>query len=252
MKKKLTVLLITLGILILGALSAIALYHMVWNGVILLNNPSKKKYPVRGVDVSHYQGDIDWDILSGEDIDFAFIKATEGSSFIDDRFAYNFSEAQKCDIAVGAYHFFSFSSPGSTQAKNFINTVTPFDGMLPPVVDLEFYGEFAEKPLVKDAVDKELRSMLDALEEYYGMKPIIYATEDSYELYLANDYAEYDIWIRNVKTKAKMSDGRQWTFWQYTNREQFDGYNGDEKFIDMNVFFGSEEDFAAFPRYKSK
>lgn len=251
MKKKLTVILIILGVLILGVLSAIALYHMVWNGVILLNNPSKRKYPIRGVDVSHYQGEIDWNVLSGEDIDFAFIKATEGSSFVDDRFAYNFSEAQKCYIAVGAYHFFSFSSPGVTQAENFINTVTPFDGMLPPVVDLEFYGEFAENPLAKDAVDKELRSMLDALEEHYGMKPIIYATEDSYKLYLANDYVEYDIWIRNVKTKAKMSDGRQWTFWQYTNREQLDGYSGEEKFIDMNVFFGSEEDFAAYPRYKT-
>ena len=251
MKKKLTVSLIIFGIFIFGVLSAIALYHMVWNGVILLNNPSKLKYPVRGVDVSHYQGDIDWEILSLEDIDFAFIKATEGSSFVDDRFAYNFSEAQKCDIAVGAYHFFSFSSSGVTQAENFINTVSPYEGMLPPVIDLEFYGEFAENPLPKDEVDKELRSMLDALEEHYGMKPIIYATEDSYKLYLANDYAEYDIWIRNVKTKAKMSDGRQWTFWQYTNREQLNGYNGDEKFIDMNVYYGSEEDFAAYPRYKT-
>ena len=124
--------------------------------------------------------------------------------------------------------------------------------MLPPVIDLEFYGEFAENPLSKEDVDKELQSMISALEDYYGLKPIIYATEDSYELYLANDYEEYDIWIRNVKTKAKTSDNRQWTFWQYTNREQLSGYNGDEKFIDMNVFFGSEDEFAAYPRYLTK
>lgn len=49
-------------------------------GILQLNNPSKKKYPVRGVDVSHYQGDIDWDTLANQGIDFAFIKATEGSS----------------------------------------------------------------------------------------------------------------------------------------------------------------------------
>lgn len=252
MNKKIKLLLIVLGILIIGVISAVALYHMVWNGVILLNNPSKRKYPVRGVDVSHYQGDINWDVLSGEDIDFAFIKATEGSSFVDDRFAYNFGKAQKCSIAVGAYHFFSFSSPGLTQAENFISTVSPFDGMLPPVIDLEFYGDFAVNPLSKEEVDKELGSMISAIEEYYGLKPIIYATEDSYELYLANDYEEYDIWIRNVKTKAKMSDGRQWTLWQYTNRERLNGYSGEEKFIDMNVFFGSEEEFAAYPRYISK
>lgn len=252
MKKIIAVLLIVLGVIVIGLLAAVILNHMVWNGIILLNNPSRTKYPVRGVDVSHYQGDIDWDVLSSEDIDFAFIKATEGSTFVDDRFSYNFAEAQKHDISVGAYHFFSFSSSGITQAENFINTVIPFEGMLPPVVDLEFYGEFAENPLSKEAVDKEFGSMLSTLEEYYGLKPIIYATEDSYELYLANDYEEYDIWIRNVKTKAKMSDGRQWTFWQYTNREKLSGYSGDEEFIDMNVFFGTAAEFAAYPRYKSK
>lgn len=250
MKRKSTIILIVLAIMLLGLLTAVVLNHMVWNGIILLNNPSNRKYPIRGVDVSHYQGDIDWDVLSSEDIDFAFIKATEGSTFVDDRFSYNFAEAQKYDISVGAYHFFSFSSPGVTQAENFIATVSPFEGMLPPVIDLEFYGEFAENPLSKQAVDKELRSMLSSLEDYYGLMPIIYATEDSYELYLANDYNEYDIWIRNIKTRAKMSDGRQWNFWQYTNREQLDGYNGDEKFIDMNVFFGSKEEFAAYPRYR--
>ena len=68
----------------------------------------------------------------------------------------------------------------------------------------------------------------------------------SYKLYLSNDYEEYDIWIRNVISKPKLSDGRTWTFWQYTNRGKLDGYNGKEKFIDLNVFNGSKEKFASF------
>lgn len=94
--------------LILTGTAALLIYH----GVILLNNPSETEYPVRGVDVSSYQGEIDWGVLSAQNLDFAFIKATEGSSMVDPCFAYNFSEAQKCDISVGAYHFFSYDSPG--------------------------------------------------------------------------------------------------------------------------------------------
>ena len=85
--------------------------------------------------------------------------------------------------------------------------------------------------------------MLKILEDHYGQKPIIYATERSYELYLSGDYEEYDIWIRNVITRPKLLDNRKWVFWQYTNRERLKGYNGDEKYIDMNVFNGSECDF---------
>ncbi len=234
---------------VLVALAAV-MFALVYSGVILLNNPSESDFPVRGVDVSAYQGDIDWKTLSAQNIDFAFIKATEGSSFVDSRFAYNFSEAQKCGLSVGAYHFFSYDSSGITQAENFIGTVAPFDGMLPPVIDLEFYGDKENDPPDRDAVTTELKAMLSALEEHYGLKPIIYATEKSYELYLSNDYNEYDIWIRNVITKPHLYDDRDFTFWQFTNRGRLDGYNGEEKYIDINVFRGTKDEFLSYPRYR--
>lgn len=233
-------------------LLALILFLLVWNGVILLNNPSNDKYPVRGVDVSSYQGDIDWEKLASQDVAFAFIKATEGSSFVDAYFEYNYSEAQKSGIAVGAYHFFSYDSSGKTQAENFIETVKPFDGMLPPVIDLEFYGDKERNLPEREDVEAELRDFIAEIEGYYGMKPIIYATEKSYRLYLSEDYDEYDIWIRNVLTKPTLSDGRDWTFWQFTNRETLDGYNGKERFIDVNVFCGSKEEFDAYPRYRAE
>lgn len=222
-----------------------------YNGVILLNNPSEAEYPVRGVDVSSYQGDIEWQILSSQNIDFAFIKATEGSSYVDPYFIYNYSEAQKCGISVGAYHFFSYDSKGLSQAKNFIDTAAPFEGMLPPVIDLEFYGDKAKNPPSREEVRRELKDMLLALEEHYGLKPIIYATENSYNLYLSGEYEEYDIWIRNVLSKLNLPDNRKWTFWQFTNRERYEGYKGKEKYIDVNVFHGSKEEFLLYPRFCS-
>jgi lysozyme len=209
---------------------------MIYNGTILLNNPSFDDYPIRGVDVSTYQGNIDWEVLSAQNISFAFIKATEGSSLIDPHFHFNYSEAQKQGISIGAYHFFSYDSPAETQAENFINAVTPFEGMLPPVIDLEFYGDYANFPPNRDYVDKQLGIMINAIEKHYGLKPIIYATEKSYQLFLSGAYEDYDIWIRDVYFSPKLSDGKEWTLWQYTNRAKLKGYSGREKFIDLNVF----------------
>ena len=232
-------------VLCIGVLGAVA-FALVWNGVILLNNPSERHYPVRGVDVSNYQGDIDWNMLSKEGIDFAFIKATEGSTFVDRKFQANFENALKQDIFVGAYHFFSFESSGKIQAENFIKTVPNVSGLLPPVVDLEFYGKFNKEPMNLDTVLPELNVLLAELERHYGKKPIIYVTEESYEHYLHGDYEEYGIWIRDVIFEPELSDGREWTFWQYTNRERLNGYEGEERFIDMNVFNGNREEFLEY------
>ncbi len=244
MRKRLSkIITVVCAILLLTGIIAFAL---VWNGIIILNGFIADKYEVKGIDVSAYQGAIDWNTLSDNDISFVFIKATEGSSFVDERFLYNFNEAKKTSLSVGAYHFFSYDSEGKTQAENFINNVVAFEGMLPPVIDLEFYGDKEDNPPRRADVEKQLKTMLDIMEEHYDQKPIIYATEKSYKLYLSNDYKEYDIWIRNVISKPKLSDDREWTFWQYTNRDRFDGYKGEEKYIDVNVFNGDLEGYNTY------
>lgn len=212
-------------------------------GEISWNVPSKTKYPVRGVDVSAYQGDIDWQTLSKQGISFAFIKATEGSGHVDLRFVENYTNAQDTDLRIGAYHFFSFDSGGDTQAENFINTVPEIEGMLPPVIDVEFYGDKASNLPDVGETQRELQILLDALEAQYGRKPIIYATNKSYHLYIADAFQEYDIWIRNIVSAPRLKDSRSWTFWQYSDRERLEGYSGEEECIDVNVFYGTEAEF---------
>ena len=235
-----------LAVLSVLAISASILALLFWNGEILINNPDHEKYPVRGVDVSAYQGEIDWLTLASQDIDFAFIKATEGSGFTDKRFAYNHSEALKTNLRVGAYHFFSFESGGATQAENFIKAVPKTENMLPPVVDVEFYGNFSAKNADKDAITSELTIMINVLYEHYGMHPIIYTAEEEYALFIEGGFESNPIWIRGVYSKPQLSDGRVWTFWQFTNRAKLEGYDGEERFIDMNVFNGSLEEFKDF------
>jgi lysozyme len=191
--------------------------------------------------VSSYQGEIDWNILAGQNIKFAFIKATEGSGFVDKNFKTNYENANKSGVFAGAYHFFSYDSDGEAQADNFIKNVPISPNTLPPAIDIEFYGDNIKNPLSKEHTSAILKPLLEKLYKYYNKKPIIYATIKSYNLYINGDYYDYPIWIRSVNTRPFMSDGRKWLFWQYSDNKVLDGYTGDEEHIDMNVFNGPLE-----------
>lgn len=219
---------------------------LLFNGILHFNYPSKKDYPVIGVDVSSYQGNIDWKEIEKQNITFAYIKATEGSTFVDKCFEDNWKNASHTKLRLGAYHFFSFESSGKVQAENYLKNVSPINGMLPPVIDVEYYGPFKSvKDIDVQAVRTNLREMLDEIERNYGQKPIIYVTNDSYKTIVKDEFCDCDLWYRSVY--AKVPDNVDWTFWQYSNRTKLGGYNGEEKFIDVNVFNGKKEDFITYP-----
>lgn len=234
-------------LLIAAALAGSVLVFLFYEGVLIWNEPSKDEYPVRGVDVSSYQGEIDWALLASQDIDFAFLKATEGSTYTDRRFEANLEGALATELRVGAYHFFSYDSSGEAQAEHFIEVVPKVEGMLPPVVDVEFYGDYFDNPADTEVVRTELGVLIDLLKAHYGVNPIIYVTEKAYDLYIAGEFAENDVWFRDIWSKPSLSDGRSPTFWQYSSREKLEGYEGEERFIDMNVFCGSKEEFLSYP-----
>ena len=233
--------------LFFGLIILTAIFYVVvvlwYNGIIWFNTPPKRKYPVRGVDVSSYQGNINWKKLESQGISFAFIKATEGSGYTDEYFSENYKNSAETGIRVGAYHFFSFDSAGKTQAENYIRAVQKRENMLPPVIDVEYYNGNGIDPPDEETARRNLHELISALKEHYGMNPVIYATDVTYNRYISGEFGENDIWIRSVFTRAKLDDGRDWTFWQYCNRGRLDGYDGIEKFIDLNVFNGTEEEF---------
>ena len=231
--KRLRPLLISAAVLLLLGLAAFIAYA---SGAVQLNKPDAA-YP-RGVDVSSYQGNIDWQRLESQDIDFAFIKATEGAIYFDDKFAANVQNVSQTGILYSPYHFFSFESEGIQQAVNYISVVGDNCGSLPPVVDVELYGDFKSSPKSADEVVPQLRTMLEQLEGYYGVKPIIYTTSKAYELYIGDNFSEYMLWYRSVFTEPKLSCA----FWQYSDKGKLDGYKGSERFIDLNVFIGSREE----------
>ncbi len=213
---------------------------------VLSGRASIKNYSVRGVDVSSYQGEIDWKKLSENDIDFAFVKATEGSSHVDKTYKKNITGAKETELELGAYHFLSFESNGEAQAENFISTVKKSDITLPPVIDIELYGKYNVSPLDEKSVRAILDPMVERLGSAYGSPPIIYTNHRTYSLYISGRYPECDVWICDIAKKPSLSDGRKWTFWQYSHTERLNGYKGKEKHIDMNVFYGTKEEFEAY------
>lgn len=200
-------------------------------------------YPVKGVDVSAYQKDIDWKGLEDEGIRFAFIKATEGSSHVDENFEYNWREANKTEMRVGAYHFMSYDTSGKMQADNFIKNVDKKWGMLPPAVDVEFYGAYTKDHPDPEKMYSILDVILKELEDRYKEKPIIYTNTYIYDNYISGRYDDYPIWISDHSIPQTLSDGRKWSFCQYTFRAVSKNVAGGEKYVDMNVFNGSRWEF---------
>lgn len=236
---------IVLLLLCLAVLALLLLGVLRWRGYILLSHESDPEaWEVFGVDVSAYQGVVDWPVLAGQGVDFAFIKATEGSALQDRQFSANWTGAAEAGIRPGAYHFLSYDSPGQTQADNFISLVPVTEGALPPVVDIEFYGEYLEHPPQRQQVQAILDPLLERLEEHYGVKPILYVTYRSYYLYLAGGkYSAYPIWCSSP-TVFPLVPG--WDFWQYSHSARLEGYYGSQSRIDLNIFRGSRAEFDAF------
>lgn len=233
----LIIVIVLLGLLGLGAYKVWNFYRAV-NGDIPPQLPAAEDYPVRGVDVSYYQGEIDWNVLSEDDhAMFAFIKATEGSNHQDECFAENWNNARAAGVYVGAYHFVSFESSGETQADNFISLVPKQANSLPPVLDLELYDENIVP--TKEEVKAILDPMIEKLEAHYGVKPIIYTSSNLYVKYLLGSYWGYDIWMSNTSCEP-LAD---WTFWQYSFKGYLPGLWADDIPIDLNVYNGTEEEF---------
>lgn len=189
---------------------------------------------IMGVDVSSYQEGVNFRELKRQDIEFVYIKATEGSSHVDSSFKEKWKAAEESEMLAGAYHYFSYHSSGATQAENFIKTVGSLDGRLIPAVDMELTVEEVYNPPEKEDVVKGLKAFLAVVEEEYGVRPLIYAQKDYWDKYLADDFADYPRWARNVFYPVWVDSGDDWVIWQYCDRGELTGYGG-EKYIDLNV-----------------
>ncbi len=200
-------------------------------------------YAVHGIDVSKYQGAIDWQKTKRADIAFAFIKATEGGDRVDERFREYWRQSKRAGIRRGAYHFFYFCRPAIEQARWFIRHVPRETGALAPVLDMEWNHKSPsckERPPARK-VRAEMRVFLNTLERHYGVRPVIYTTPDFYRQNIAGHFKGETFWLRTVAAHPRITyPGRKWTFWQYTGTGVVPGISGN---ADINVFSGGRADW---------
>lgn len=203
---------------------------------------SPRKMPVHGVDVSRWQGDIDWQRLRTRGANFAFIKATDGGDHLDPMFRTNWRKSKEAGIRRGAYHFFYWCRPASHQADWFIRNVPNDPDALPPVIDVEYNGESkCRMRLSRAQVLEKMQVFMDRLERHYGKRPIIYTAPDFYKDHLSGELQDYPFWLRAVaQHPSKVYPDRKWLFWQYSGSGLSHGVEGK---IDLNVFRGDEADW---------
>ena len=205
-------------------------------GTLRLSRLLVPRGAVRGVDVSRHQGRIDMAVLARQGVRFAMIKATEGMTYTDERFRENRDGAGKAGIVWGAYHFFSFESPGAAQAAHYIEVVGDLTGAFPPAVDVELYGKRKADPPDPADVRRELGAMLDALEARYGVRPILYTFDrEVRSRYLGGTFGRYPAWVQSVDLPPRFNGCPEYLIWQYSHRGVLDGYDGEEKHIDLDA-----------------
>lgn len=207
---------------------------------------SPRSHPVHGIDVSVWQGDIDWSEARAHGVNFAFLKATEGGDRVDPAFARNWAAAAAAGVPRGAYHFFYHCRPAIEQARWFMSHVPRRAGALPPVLDMEWNPHSptcaGKRPVAE--VQAEARTFLRALTAHYGQRPILYTTVDFYEENRLWEIGGTDFWLRS--TAAHPSDrypGQHWLIWQYSGTGLVPGIKGK---VDLNAFAGDRRAFSAW------
>ncbi len=181
-----------------------------------------------GVDISHYQHYIHWSEVASNNIQFAYVKATEGEMLRDEYYETNISRAKANDLKVGSYLFFRPSVSAKRQFENFRAIVREENQDLLPMVDVEETDH-----LPRHMVLNRLNELLDLMTDYYGQKPLIYTMTSFYNTYLQNEYLDYPFMLGGYTRKPVLLDGKDYVIWQFSAHGKVSGIMGN---VDLDVF----------------
>lgn len=191
------------------------------------------KYSVRGIDVSHHNPILNWIEVKNDDVNFAYIKATEGITHDDRNYPYNYKLAKENNVKIGSYHFYNFGVSGREQAKHFIRIAKCESGDLIPAIDVEHspFNPYSKDSAFVGSVIKELKIMEQVMYEHYGVRPMIYTNMDCYKLYVKDHFPDNPIWISSLNKEPDNVDN--WVIWQFSHHGKLKSHDGD---LDLNYF----------------
>lgn len=198
---------------------------------------AKSNY-VFGVDISHYQEQINWSKVkkSHHPIKYVFMRSTMGKDGKDIQFADNWKKAKEFGYIRGAYHYYRPNENSTLQFKNYAKNTTLKPGDFIPILDAESLGK-----LGGDDLRKGVLNWLKLAEKKYGVKPMIYSGRTIYEQQLKTTVKDYPKWIASYSPKNKI-DHIEWDFHQFTKEVRIKGISG---YVDGNDFNGNLSDLEA-------
>jgi lysozyme len=204
-----------------------------------------RSLPVQGIDISRYQGRIDFHTAGGAGTRFVYMKATEGADYLDPNFRFNWEAARQAGMPRGAYHFMAWCSLARDQAEWFKKNVPADADALPPVLDLEWnHSSSCKAKFSKEDMIEKIEVMLAAMEEHTGKIPIIYTDISFHRDVLSGLHFDTGFWLRSVAAEpAHRYSGRDYTFWQWTQTGTMPGIRGE---VDRNSFYGTESEWVRF------
>lgn len=185
-----------------------------------------------GIDVSHYQGSIDWDeVVENTAISYVYLKATEGASLVDRTYRRNLKEARRVGLSVGSYHFYRPNVNWQEQFNNLIATVKVEEQDLVPIIDIEHRGSVSSQAFISD-----LKAFIQKVTEHYGKKPLLYTYHNFYNRYLTDEFKDYHFMIARYRSDSPtLNDGKDYIMWQYTSTGSIPGINGN---VDRSKIMG--------------
>lgn len=200
---------------------------------------SSEPNSIRGIDVSKYQGTIDWSQVATAGLSFVFIKASQGITEVDPELAANWSGAQTAGLLRGAYHFYQPGDDPTQQAEHFLATAPLDAGDLPPVLDIETAGSLSPAEIVQGVA-----TWLDVVQQATGRTPILYTSPGFWKTLDATQFGGYPLWVAEygVSSPIVPAGWSRWTFWQYSESGTVAGIQGA---VDLDLFQGSLEELKA-------
>lgn len=197
---------------------------------------------LHGVDVSKFQGEIDWQAVKASGIVFAFARALEGETIHDSSFTTNWQGMKEAGVVRGAYDFYVAGDAPTKQVEVFAGLVTLEPGDLVPMVDIEggSLGASAPPDLIAD-----FHQYLELMESHYGVKPIIYTDPSFWNEQMDDSFGDYPLWVAEygVDSPTPPKGWDAWALWQHSDSGSVPGIEGA---VDLDLFDGGLEELARY------
>lgn len=205
--------------------------------LILLSCSEKNKKAslkgTKGIDVSHFDGEVDFNYVVRDSIDFVYIKSSEGIDFIDPEFRKNWAGAKKAGLPAGVYHFYDPKVDPAEQARFFSGLVKDIvkEMKLAPVLDVEVLGDKSPEELQRDIL-----TCLELIHKELGLKPTLY----SFRVFInenlqSKELTNYKLWVAEYEKMDTLivEPWVNWSVWQYSEKGKVNGIKGDVDLNDM-------------------